>query len=77
LINVNVFEGRPVDLVAMIPIEGEWKLDYAPGTQYQFYLGCQYESMAELHAVPVPRSATICRVQVSPRTHKLINVVCE
>ena len=77
LINVNVFEGPPVELATVIPIEGEWKLDYAPGTHYQFYLGCQYENVAELHAVAVPTSATLCRIQLSPRTHMLMNVVCE
>ena len=76
LVGVNVFEGPPVELVIIIPVKGEWKLDYAPGTQYQFYLGCQYESTTELHAVAVPASATRCHIRVSPKTHVLMNVVC-
>ncbi len=77
LVGVNVFEGPPAELAVIIPVEGQWKLDYAPGTHYQFYLGCRYENMPELHAVPVPSSATLCRILVSPRTHRLANVVCE
>jgi len=77
LIDVQVFDGPPSRLADMIPIEGAWKLDYSPILHNHYYLGCHYEGRAGVYEVSVPTSATLCRIQVSPRTHMLMNVVCE
>lgn len=77
LIDIQVFDGPPSRLADMIPIEGVWKLDYSPVAHNHYYLGCHYEGRAGVYGVPVPKSATLCRIQLSPRTHMLMNVVCE
>jgi hypothetical protein len=77
LIDVGVFDGPPAKLAEIIPIEGEWELHYYPAQQNRFYLGCRYKDILETRAVPVPTTATICRSQLSPRTHMQINVACE
>jgi len=77
LVDVQVFDGPPAELADVVGAEGKWTLGYSPDTRRQYYLGCHYEGLAKLYAVPVPTSATLCRVQVSPRTHMLMNVVCD
>ncbi len=77
LIDVQVFDGPPAELTDMMGVEGRWTLGYSPDTRHRYYLGCHYEGLATLYAVPVPTSATLCRIQLSPRTHMLMNVVCE
>lgn len=77
LTDVGVFEGPPAELGEMIGAEGTWQLEYYPGQGTQYYLGCRYDDVPEIQAIPVPTTATLCRSQLSPRTHMQINVVCE
>jgi hypothetical protein len=77
LIDAQVFDGPPSEMADMIGPGGKWTLGYSPNTQRQYYLVCHYEGLEKLYEVPVPTSATLCRIQVSPRTHMLMNVVCE
>jgi hypothetical protein len=77
LIDVGVFDGPPAELADMIGAGGKWPLGYSPNIQHHYYLGCHYEGLAGLYEMPVPTTATICRSQLSPRTHMQINVVCE
>jgi hypothetical protein len=77
LTDVGVFEGPPAGLAEMIPVEGEWHLEYYPVQRTHYYLGCRYDDVPEIQAIPVPTTATKCRSQLSLRTHMQVNVVCQ
>jgi len=77
LVDVGVYDGPPAELAELIGADGNWTLGYSPNIRRQYYLGCHFEGLARIYAVPVPTSATLCRIQISPRTHMLMNVVCE
>jgi len=61
LIRVNVYDGPPSELAALIPGDGGWKLGQRPVSKQGFYLGCEVQGIKEVYPVPLPDGVRSCR----------------
>lgn len=66
LVEVNVYDGPPSELAALIPGDGGWRLGYPPVSKRGFYLGCQYLGLKEIYPVSLPEGVRSCRFDHYP-----------
>ncbi len=61
---VGVFEGRPENILEIMPEPGRFVIPQTPRplwAQYPpYYLGCRYEGTSQIIPVELPRAITVC-----------------
>lgn len=73
LSNANVFDGPPVELASLVPVNGVWDTKVEDSATGQYYLVCEYAGTSSIMTIPLPTKIKACELG---GTQKNLQVTC-